>query len=88
MLVHPFDLIDVVIRATEEEAVVGPCRVCTDLPFLQQSLPRCGRRIRIGHIHKRCDSARYRCPAFRGDGSFVRQSRLAEMNLVVYTSGE
>ena len=96
-VLDPHEQLDAAHAATVQAgkvAVVGVrgsvvARVVDDAPLVQQFLfgsegiEGGGLRVGVGHVHYRGDPARCGCPAFAQDVGLLRQSRFAEVYVLV-----
>ena len=88
LLVEYHDGVGVRVGGSEEEGVVDSAVMCCYLEFFFEVLDGGGLWDGVGHVHVGCDPACCCCSAFAGDVGFVCESGFAEVDMVVYDSGE
>ena len=81
--IHSFHLVDVVVGGTHIETVVDVRGGSGTLVFRLESVESDSLRLGVWHVHKRGYTAHQCRTRLALDVGFVRQSRLAEVHLVV-----
>ena len=86
--VHLTKQIRIIISSAKEEAIVCPARLFASAHLILPSLYRCGRRLSIGHIHKRGYTASDSGLTLALYARLVRKTGFSEMHLVINSTGE
>lgn len=83
-----FQFVKVIVRRAEVKTVVRQRRTRGTLKFLTQRLTGCRGWRNVRHFHKTGNASHYCGSGFSGNGSLMRQTGFAEMNLIINHTGD